>query len=191
MHRARDSLRTRTLQLCSSVEWGQAMSRSEQFASFFDEFLGVISQHNVTSLGGPPTWAGGGARQFGGGGGCNDAYSAFAFLSFLFALLTFIQNNQAAGGRRRREADQQVEMILSIQALLLYWEEHAQRVGLRVAVLAGPVVLRVRAEHHLVPAPGPRLPTLLPPHPVPHTHPARCPDPAAIVHLARPRPPPV
>merc|ERR1712062_305446 len=35
------------------------------------------------------------------GGGCNDAYSAFAFLSFLFALLTFIQNN---GGRRRRRA---------------------------------------------------------------------------------------
>ena len=113
MHRARDSLRTRTLELCSSAEWGQGMLRSEQFASFFDEFLGVISQHNVTSLGGPPTWAGGGARQFGGGGGCNDAYSAFAFLSFLFALLTFIQNNQAAGGRRRREADQQVKVILS------------------------------------------------------------------------------
>ena len=94
------------------------MSRSEQFSSFFDEFLEMISQHNVTSLGEPPlhqavSWAGGGARQFGGGGGCNDAYSAFAFLSFLFALLTFIQNNQAAGGRRRREADQQVEVILS------------------------------------------------------------------------------
>ena len=40
-------------------------------------------------------------RQGGFGGGCNDAYSAFAFLSFLFALLTFIQNN---GGRRRRRA---------------------------------------------------------------------------------------
>ena len=119
------------------------MTRSEQFASFFDEFLEVISQHNLTSLGEPPlhqavSWAGGGARQFGGGGGCNDAYSAFAFLSFLFALLTFIQNNQAAGGRRRREADQQVEV------LLLYWEKHAQRIGLHVAMIAGPVVLRVR-----------------------------------------------
>ena len=86
------------------------MTRSEQFASFFDEFLEVISQHNVTSLGEPPlhqavSWAGGGARQFGGGGGCNDAYSAFAFLSFLFALLTFIQNN---GGRRRRAAQTEV-----------------------------------------------------------------------------------
>ena len=47
------------------------------------------------------------ARQ---GGGCNDAYSAFAFLSFLFALLTFIQNN---GGkrRRRRAAESQVSGV--------------------------------------------------------------------------------
>ena len=43
------------------------------------------------------------ARQ---GGGCNDAYSAFAFLSFLFALLTFIQNNQ--GRRKRRAAGHEV-----------------------------------------------------------------------------------
>ena len=42
-----------------------------------------------------------GAAQGRQGGGCNDAYSAFAFLSFLFALLTFIQNN---GGRRRRRS---------------------------------------------------------------------------------------
>merc|ERR1712119_261125 len=45
--------------------------------------------------------AGAGAGQARQGGGCNDAYSAFAFLSFLFALLTFIQNN---GGRRKRRA---------------------------------------------------------------------------------------
>ena len=44
-------------------------------------------------------------RQFGGGGGCNDAYSAFAFLSFLFALLTFIQNNQ---NRKKRSVDHKV-----------------------------------------------------------------------------------
>ena len=91
------------------------MTRSEQFSSFFDEFLEMISQHNVTSLGEPPlhqavSWAGGGARQFGGGGGCNDAYSAFAFLSFLFALLTFIQNN-AGGGRRRRAAGEKVGLV--------------------------------------------------------------------------------
>ena len=40
-------------------------------------------------------------------GGCNDAYSAFAFLSFLFALLTFIQNNQ---GRRKRSAPDKVRL---------------------------------------------------------------------------------
>ena len=45
------------------------------------------------------------SRQFGGGGGCNDAYSAFAFLSFLFALLTFIQNNQ---NRKKRSVDHKV-----------------------------------------------------------------------------------
>ena len=44
------------------------------------------------------------------GGGCNDAYSAFAFLSFLFALLTFIQNN-AGGGRRRRAAGEKVGLM--------------------------------------------------------------------------------
>ena len=44
-------------------------------------------------------------RQFGGGGGCNDAYSAFGFLSFLFALLTFIQNNM-----RRRKRDTRTEV---------------------------------------------------------------------------------
>ena len=49
--------------------------------------------------------AGASPRQ-GFGGGCNDAYSAFAFLSFLFALLTFIQNN--GGGRRRRAVTGQV-----------------------------------------------------------------------------------
>lgn len=45
-------------------------------------------------------------RQFGGGGGCNDAYSAFGFLSFLFALLTFIQNNMR---RRKRETRTEVK----------------------------------------------------------------------------------
>ena len=44
-------------------------------------------------------------RQFGGGGVCNDAYSAFGFLSFLFALLTFIQNNMR---RRKRETRTEV-----------------------------------------------------------------------------------
>ena len=50
--------------------------------------------------------SGGAEARQGFGGGCNDAYSAFAFLSFLFALLTFIQNN--GGGRKRRAAPGQV-----------------------------------------------------------------------------------
>ena len=60
------------------------------------------------------------ARQGGFGGGCNDAYSAFAFLSFLFALLTFIQNN---GGRRRRRraAESQVSSSYSFSLVLLYF----------------------------------------------------------------------
>ena len=50
-------------------------------------------------------------RQFGGGGGCNDAYSAFGFLSFLFALLTFIQNNMR---RRKRETRTEVRRQCAI-----------------------------------------------------------------------------
>ena len=50
-------------------------------------------------------------RQFGGGGGCNDAYSAFGFLSFLFALLTFIQNNMR---RRKRETRTEVRRPCAI-----------------------------------------------------------------------------
>ena len=51
------------------------------------------------------------------GGGCNDAYSAFAFLSFLFALLTFIQNN--GGRRRRRAAESQVSWETTIPILMI------------------------------------------------------------------------
>ena len=55
------------------------------------------------------TVIGGTSRQFGGGGGCNDAYSAFAFLSFLFALLTFIQNNNG-NRRKKRSTDDKVKV---------------------------------------------------------------------------------
>ena len=57
----------------------------------------------------------GAARQFGGGGGgCNDAYSAFAFLSFLFALLTFIQNNGGGGRKRRSTNDSKCDVFSDI-----------------------------------------------------------------------------
>ena len=72
----------------------------------------VISSALGLQAGASPRQGYGGGLQAGAsprqgyGGGCNDAYSAFAFLSFLFALLTFIQNN--GGGRRRRAAPGQV-----------------------------------------------------------------------------------
>ena len=92
------------------------MSVTESFLSFYDHLLNSTHQ-NVTHFVLPETLrkltqerfsedisdhtdVSSSGRQFGGSiGGCNDAYSAFGFLSFLFALLTFIQNN---GGRRKR-----------------------------------------------------------------------------------------
>ena len=106
------------------------------FSSFVDEFLDLASKHNLFSVIGSPvslpeslarvmaasvvdedgdiTSVEDGLRQFGGGGGCNDAYSAFGFLSFLFALLTFIQNNQ---GRRKRETRTEVKLRMNTSGI--------------------------------------------------------------------------
>ena len=102
------------------------MSVTESFLSFYDHLLNS-SQHkkNVTlflipeslrtliqqRVGDTDVVSDEEGRQFGGGyGGCNDAYSAFAFLAFLFALLNFIQNN---GGRRRRSVSGDQETMLA------------------------------------------------------------------------------
>ena len=94
------------------------MSVTDSFLSFSEQLLNS-SAGNVTvfplpqkirelilsKFGDSEATNDGTSRQFGGGGGCNDAYSAFAFLSFLFALLTFIQNNQ---NRKKRSVDHKV-----------------------------------------------------------------------------------
>ena len=94
------------------------MSVTDSFLSFSEQLLNS-SAGNVTvfplpqkirelilsKFGDSDATIDGTSRQFGGGGGCNDAYSAFAFLSFLFALLTFIQNNQ---NRKKRSVDHKV-----------------------------------------------------------------------------------
>ena len=105
----------------------EKMENNVTFSSFFEEFLDSAFEQNLSlvngSLVGLPdslmrviqtsAFAENddlekieeAVRQFGGGGGCNDAYSAFGFLSFLFALLTFIQNNMR---RRKRETRTEV-----------------------------------------------------------------------------------
>lgn len=103
------------------------MAVTDSFLSFYDHLLNTSQLENGTQflipeslrtlilqrLGDSEVESDEGGRQFGGGGygGCNDAYSAFAFLAFLFALLNFIQNN---GGRRKRSVmDDQETMLAS------------------------------------------------------------------------------
>ena len=97
------------------------MSVTESFLSFSEQLLNTsagngtvfplpqnIRELILSKLGdSDETGIDGSSRQFGGGGGCNDAYSAFAFLSFLFALLTFIQNNQ---NRKKRSINDKVKV---------------------------------------------------------------------------------
>ena len=103
------------------------MAVTESFLSFYDHLLNTSQLENGTQLflipqslrtlilqrlGDNELDSDEGSRQFGGGGygGCNDAYSAFAFLAFLFALLNFIQNN---GGRRKRSVTDDQETMLA------------------------------------------------------------------------------
>ena len=105
---------------------------TESFLSFSEQLLNTSAGNNVTvfplpenirelilsKLGDDSDDAvvDGSSRQFGGGGGCNDAYSAFAFLSFLFALLTFIQNNNG-NRRKKRSTDDKVKVGYSKNAI--------------------------------------------------------------------------
>ena len=105
------------------------MSVDQLLSSFYDSFLNLTATHpsstglNLTQYPLPPSLQSAissylnntdisdiaeSPRQV---GGCNDAYSAFAFLSFLFALLTFIQNNQ---GRRKRSTSDKVTVCIYI-----------------------------------------------------------------------------
>ena len=111
------------------------MSVDQLLSSFYDSFLNLTASHpsstglNLTQYPLPPSLQSAissylnktdisdiaeSPRQV---GGCNDAYSAFAFLSFLFALLTFIQNNQ---GRRKRSTSDKVTVYTGIQGVLKY-----------------------------------------------------------------------